>query len=85
MAWIVLVVVARQAITYGQYAWDRGPQAVGDPLVGAVPWWNDAVFYEVFVRSFQDSDGDGNGDLRGLTAGSTTSTTATLALPMTLG
>jgi alpha-amylase len=30
-------------------------------------WWNDRVFYEVFVRSFQDSDGDGVGDLRGLT------------------
>ncbi len=29
-------------------------------------WWSDAVFYEVFVRSFYDSDGDGNGDLRGL-------------------
>jgi len=29
-------------------------------------WWNDAVFYEVFVRSFQDSDGDGIGDLQGL-------------------
>jgi alpha-amylase len=29
-------------------------------------WWRDAVFYEVFVRSFQDSDGDGRGDLAGL-------------------
>ncbi len=29
-------------------------------------WWHDAVFYEVFVRSFYDSDGDGIGDLRGL-------------------
>jgi len=31
-------------------------------------WARDAVFYEVFVRSFADSDGDGIGDLRGLTA-----------------
>ncbi len=30
------------------------------------PWWNDAVFYEIFVRSFYDSDGDGVGDLNGL-------------------
>ncbi len=29
-------------------------------------WWNDRVFYEVFVRSFYDSDGDGIGDLAGL-------------------
>jgi glycosidase len=28
--------------------------------------WNDRVFYEVFVRSFADSNGDGVGDLRGL-------------------
>lgn len=32
------------------------------------PWWNDTVFYEVFVRSFYDSNGDGKGDLAGLTA-----------------
>ncbi|UOQ71495.1 alpha-amylase family glycosyl hydrolase [Hymenobacter cellulosilyticus] len=30
-------------------------------------WWNDAVFYEVFVRSFYDSNGDGQGDFAGLT------------------
>ena len=30
-------------------------------------WYKDAVFYEVSVRAFHDSDGDGNGDLRGLT------------------
>ncbi len=29
-------------------------------------WWDDRVFYEVFVRSFRDSDGDGMGDLAGL-------------------
>ncbi|HEX4963320.1 MAG TPA: alpha-amylase family glycosyl hydrolase [Thermoanaerobaculia bacterium] len=31
-------------------------------------WARGAVFYEVFVRSFEDSNGDGIGDLRGLTA-----------------
>lgn len=32
-----------------------------DPL-----WYKDAIFYEVYVRGFQDSTNDGNGDLGGL-------------------
>ncbi|GAA1547564.1 glycoside hydrolase family 13 protein [Actinomadura kijaniata] len=31
-----------------------------------VPWWRNAVVYEVYVRSFADSDGDGDGDLAGV-------------------
>jgi alpha-amylase len=33
-----------------------------------LPWWNDSVFYEIFVRSFYDSNGDGIGDFNGITA-----------------
>ena len=32
------------------------------------PWWRGAVFYEVYVRSFADSNDDGIGDLPGVTS-----------------
>ena len=45
------------------------PTVTPDPYAGTdgFRWWNDTVFYEIFVRSFYDSDGDGIGDFNGIT------------------
>lgn len=46
------------------------PSAEATSTVTAPPegeaWWNEAIFYEIFVRSFYDSNGDGKGDLNGI-------------------
>lgn len=44
------------------------PTSTPDPYSGTdgFRWWNDTVFYEIFVRSFYDSDGDGIGDFNGV-------------------
>ena len=45
------------------------PTSTPDPYQGTegFNWWNDTVFYEIFVRSFKDSNGDGIGDFNGIT------------------
>jgi len=37
------------------------------PETSQRPWWREAVFYEIFVRSFYDTDGNGIGDFNGIT------------------
>lgn len=35
--------------------------------MGNTDWWKKSVVYEIYVKSFRDSDGDGLGDLQGIT------------------
>jgi alpha-glucosidase len=42
----------------------RGP--AGPSGAAEDPWWKHSVIYEIYLRSFQDSNGDGIGDLNGI-------------------
>ena len=48
------------------------PAASQEPDSTGSDWTDGGVCYEIFVRSFYDSDGDGIGDLEGLIRSSTT-------------
>ncbi len=64
----ILALVLISAASYAQTAQRAKPAvAHGASAASERDWWKNAVIYEIYPRSFQDSNGDGIGDLNGIT------------------
>jgi len=60
-----MVVAVLMAAGLSAFAGETGAQQKATDAEGH-PWWRHAVFYEIYPRSFADSNNDGVGDLNGI-------------------
>jgi alpha-glucosidase len=66
---VALPLLAAALAAGGQTVPAKGKTAAATATAESqLDWWKNAVIYEVYPRSFQDTNGDGIGDLNGITA-----------------
>ena len=61
------LIVGTGALTAGGQTASVKPAPSTTTQLAERDWWKNAVIYEIYPRSFQDTNGDGIGDLNGIT------------------